>query len=66
MTGSQNITEMAQDRTLTPEGFGDDFATQVPQAWEANRSSAFPWPVEDDGQDPFSTDGLLLILLTLK
>ena len=53
-SGGGNITEMTQDRTLTPEG-----------AWDGPRSSAFPWPINDGGHDPFSNEGLSLTVLSL-
>lgn len=48
----RNITEMTQDRTLTPEG-----------AWDEPGSSAFPWPMSDGGHDPFCNEGLSFTVL---
>lgn len=48
----RNITEMTQDRTLTPEG-----------TWDEPGSSAFPWPMSDGGHDPFCNEGLSFTVL---
>ncbi|XP_068724654.1 centrosomal protein of 192 kDa-like isoform X2 [Montipora capricornis] len=53
-TGSQNITETAQDKTLTPKGLARDISSH---SWDGNRSSQFLWPVGGDRQDPFGNEG---------
>lgn len=65
LSSGQNIADLPLNRTLTPDGFAEEFTTQVAPPWDINRLSSFPWPVGADemqdsvlGQNPFDTEGL--------
>ena len=62
VSSGKNITELPQDKTLTPEGVKHDFSTHVPLAWNESRSAAFPWPMGDDRPDSFNIEGLIVIV----
>lgn len=70
-SSGQHFSERSHDRTLTPQGVNGNSSGQVPQVFDGGKSSAFPWPVEDNEQQPFNTSGMcltifFLILLNLK
>ena len=57
-SSGQHFSERSHDRTLTPQGVNGNSAGQVPQVFDEGKSSAFPWPVEDNEQEPFNTKGM--------
>lgn len=57
-SSGQHFSERSHDRTLTPQGVNGDSASQVPQVFDEGKSSAFPWPVEDNEQEPFNAEGM--------
>ena len=57
-SSGQHFSERSHDRTLTPQGVNGNSAGQVPQVFDEGKSSAFPWPVEDNQQDPFNAKGM--------
>ena len=59
-SSGQHFSERSHDRTLTPQGVNGNSAGQVPQVFDEGKSSAFPWPVEDNQQEPFNTSGMCL------
>ena len=65
LISGQNGMDLPLDRTLTPGGVTEEFATQAATPWDLNTSSSFPWPAGGGGmqntvlgQNPFDTEGL--------
>jgi len=68
-SSGQHFSERSHDRTLTPQGVNGNSTGQVPQVFDGGKSSAFPWPVEDNEQELFNTSGMCLtrfFLILLK